>query len=232
MATTGEGQSAYPPELFRRQDESDDRLFYSEPRLVVHIDYEAIGAISAYFGEVLPRDGVILDLMSSWRSHMPPDLQISRLIGLGLNAVELEENPQLDARIVHDLNANPALPLKDCSIDAAVVTVSIQYMIKPVEVFGEVNRVLKPGADFHVIYSNRMFPTKAVAIWQSLDDRRRAQLIASYFQNSWQNSGQGSGENSGGWEDIRAFNITPQLPHYSDPVYVVAASKGGASDAP
>ena len=127
---TGEGQSAYPPELFRRQDESDDSLFYSAPRLVVHIDYEAIGAISAYFSEALPRDGVILDLMSSWRSHMPPDLPIRRLIGLGLNAVELDENPQLDERIVHDLNANPALPLDDCCLDAAVVTVSIQYMVK------------------------------------------------------------------------------------------------------
>ena len=195
-----EPESLYPPELFRRVDESDDSLFYSEPRLVVHIDYPAIGAISAYFREALPLDGTTLDLMSSWRSHMPPDLPIGRLIGLGLNAVELDENPQLDERIVHDLNANPVLPLEDCSLDAAVVTVSIQYMVRPVEVFREVNRILKPGAAFHVIYSNRMFPTKAIAVWQSLDDRRRAQLIASYF------------ENSGGWDDIRAFNITPELP--------------------
>ena len=207
------GESPYPPGLFRRLDESDDSLFYAEPRLVVHIDYEAIGAISAYFSEVLPRNGVILDLMSSWRSHMPPDLPVHRLVGLGLNAVELDENPQLDERIVHDLNANPVLPVEDCALDAAVVTVSIQYMTKPVEVFREINRILKPDTSFHVIYSNRMFPTKAVAVWQSLDDRRRAQLIASYFHYS------------GDWEDIRALNITPQLPHHSDPVYVVAATK-------
>ena len=215
-----DAQSHYPPELFRRHDESDDRLFYAEPRLVVHIDYEAIGAISAYFREALPSEGVVLDLMSSWRSHMPSDLPLKALIGLGLNAVELQENPQLDERIVHDLNANPTLPLDDCSLDAAVVTVSIQYMTRPVEVFREVNRILKPGAAFHVIYSNRMFPTKAVAIWQSLDDRRRAQLIASYFRNS------------GGWEDIRAINITPQLPHYSDPAYVVIAEKASSSWSP
>ena len=213
-------QNHYPPELFRRQDESDDRLFYAEPRLVVHIDYEAIGAISAYFRDALPPGGVILDLMSSWRSHMPPDMPVKKLIGLGLNAFELDENPQLDERIVHDLNTDPALPLDDCSLDAAVVTVSIQYMTRPVEVFREVNRILKPGAAFHVIYSNRMFPTKAVAIWQSLDDRRRAQLIASYFQNS------------GGWEDIRAINITPQLPHYSDPAYVVIGEKASPSQTP
>ncbi len=208
-----ESPDLYPPELFRRQDESDDRLFYAEPRLVVHIDYPAIGAISAYLSDELPPDGVILDLMSSWRSHMPSDLPVRRLIGIGLNDAELNENPQLDERIIHDLNANPALPVEDGTLDAAVITVSIQYMTKPVEVFRDVNRILKPEASFHVIYSNRMFPTKAIAIWQSLDDRRRAQLIASYFQNS------------GGWGNIRAINITPQLPHYSDPVYVVAATK-------
>lgn len=208
-----ETQSQYPPEVFRRQDESDDSLFYAEPRLVVHIDYPAIGAISAYFSDAIPPRGVVLDLMSSWRSHMPPDLPIGSLIGIGLNEVELRENPQLDRRIIHDINTDPVLPLHDDSLDAAVVTVSIQYMIQPVEVFREVNRLLKPGAAFHVIYSNRMFPTKAVAVWQSLDDRRRAQLIASYFQNS------------GGWDDIRAINITPELAHYSDPVYVVAATK-------
>lgn len=215
-----DAQSHYPPELFRRQDESDDRLFYSEPRLVVHIDYEAIGAISAYFRDALPSEGVVLDLMSSWRSHMPADLPLKTLIGLGLNPIELNENPQLHERIVHDLNADPVLPLDDCSLDAAVVTVSIQYMTRPVEVFREVNRALKPGAAFHVIYSNRMFPTKAIAIWQSLDDRRRAQLIASYFQNS------------GGWENIHAINITPQLPHYSDPAYVVSAGKASPPQTP
>ena len=219
--TIGDDRNLYPPELFRRQDESDDSLFYTEPRLVVHIDYEAIGAISQYFSEALPQNGVILDLMSSWRSHMPPDLPIDRLIGIGLNAIELAENPQLDERIVHDINTDPALPIDDGSLDAAVVTVSIQYMVKPVEIFAAVNRALKPGASFHVIYSNRMFPTKAIAVWQTLDDRRRAQLIASYFQNS--------GDDSGGWEDIRAHNITPQLPHYSDPVYVVAATKSGGA---
>ena len=210
----------YPPELFRREDESDDGLFYAEPRLVVHIDYPAIGAISAYLGEELPSNGVILDLMSSWRSHLPPDLPFHRVIGIGLNEVEMNENPQLDERIIHDLNANPALPLDDGSLDAAVVTVSIQYITRPVEVFRDVNRVLKTGASFHVIYSNRMFPTKAIAVWQSLDDRRRAQLIASYFQNS------------GDWDDVRAINITPQMPHYTDPVYVVAATKAQTSSTP
>ena len=210
---SADGQSLYPTELFQRHDEADDSLFYAEPRLVVHIDDAAIAAIGSYFREALPRNGVILDLMSSWRSHLPPDLPVRRLIGLGMNITELDENPQLDSRVVHDINANPALPFDDCSMDAAVVTVSIQYMIEPIAVFREIRRILKADAAFHVIYSNRMFPTKAVAVWQSLDDRRRAQLIASYFQNS------------GDWSQVRALNITPPSNGYTDPVYVVTASK-------
>lgn len=208
-------QSLYPPEMFRRQDETDDRLFYAEPRLVTHIDDYAIEAIRGYLAEALPPDGVALDLMSSWRSHLPRGLALRRVIGLGLNETELAENPQLTERVVHDLNADPRLPLDNGSIDAAIVTVSIQYIVKPIAVFREVNRALRVGGAFHIIYSNRMFPSKAVAVWQSLDDEMRAQLIGSYFANS------------GGWSSVKAYDISPQMGFYADPVYVVAASKVG-----
>ena len=111
-----DAQSQYPAELFRRQDESDDRLFYAEPRLVTHIDDYAIEAIRAYLREALPPHGTVLDLMSSWRSHLPYDLPMERVIGLGLNAVELDENPQLTDRVAHDLNADPNLPLEANSV--------------------------------------------------------------------------------------------------------------------
>ena len=123
----------------------------------------------------------------------------------------MAENPQLDEHVVHDLSTDPVLPFQDASFDAAVLTVSVQYLVLPVEVFQDVARVLKPGARFHVIYSNRMFPTKAVAIWQSLSDAQRAQLIEAYFATS------------GGWEQPEALNISPKLGFPSDPVYVVAA---------
>lgn len=203
----------YPPEFFRRMDESDDRLFYTEPRLVVHIDDHAIAAIGRYFATMLPENGVILDLMSSWRSHLPSDFRAGRVVGLGMNDVEMRENSQLDEYVIHDLNHDPRLPFDDDVFDAAVVTVSIQYMTSPVDVFAEVNRILKDGMVFHVIYSNRMFPTKAVAVWQSLDDRRRAQLVGSYFTSS------------GGWEDIALYDVSPNTGAYSDPVYVVSARK-------
>ena len=206
----------YPPEFFRRMDESDDRLFYTQPRLVVHIDDHAIASIGRYFSEALPENGVILDLMSSWRSHLPSDFHAERVVGLGMNDVEMRENPQLDEYVVHDLNAVPILPFDDAVFDAAMVTVSIQYMTSPVEVFADVRRILKDGAAFHVLYSNRMFPTKAVAVWQSLDDNRRGQLIGSYFTSS------------GGWEDLSLYDISPNTATYSDPVYVVAARKAEA----
>ena len=206
---------AYPPEFFRRMDESDDRLFYTEPRLVTHIDDQAIETIGRYFSETLPEDGVILDLMSSWRSHLPSDFRADRVVGLGMNDVEMRENPQLDEYVIHDLNDNPRLPFDDAVFDAAAVTVSIQYMTRPVEVFADVRRILKDGAAFHVIYSNRMFPTKAVAVWQSLDDRRRGQLVGSYFASS------------GGWEEVALYDISPDTGLYSDPVYVVSARKSG-----
>ena len=203
----------YPEGSFRREDETDDGLFYAQPRLVVHVDDFATEAIATYFARVLPQGGVILDLMSSWRSHIPEELPREKLVGLGLNAIEMAENPALDQAVVHDINADPKIPFDDGSFDAVVITVSIQYIIRPVEVFAHVNRVLKEAGSLHVVYSNRMFPSKAVAIWKVLDDASRAPLIASYFQYS------------GGWEPARTIDIGSRQKLYVDPVYVVTASK-------
>ena len=208
-----EESPAFPERLFRRVDESDDGLFYTHPRLVVHIDDYAIEAIRQYFTEVLPEDGMILDLMSSWRSHMPHEPRGRTIVGLGMNEVEMRENPQLDDFVIHDLNKRPKLPFLDQVFDAAVVTVSVQYMTRPVEVFSDVRRLLKDGASFHVIYSNRMFPTKAVSVWQSLDDYQRGQLVGAYFVSS------------GGWDDVTIRDISPEVEHYADPVYVVSGRR-------
>ena len=211
MSATSKGPS-FGPEYFRRDDERPDALFYSEPRLVVHIDDHVIRAIGEYLSDVLPSEAVILDLMSSWRSHLPEGQAREKVVGLGLNRVEMKENPQLNDSVVHDLNVNPTLPFRDATFDAAILTVSVQYITRPEQVFSEVARVLKPGARFHVIYSNRMFPTKATAIWKALSDADRANLIGTYFRRS------------GGWEEPEARDITPRLGFYSDPVYVVSAA--------
>ena len=203
----------FRPEHFARLDESPDPEFYSFPRKVVHIDDAAIAAVKQFFAEVLPPDGVILDLLSSWRSHWPEGFPKQRLVGLGLNAEEMAENPDLDGYVVHDINADPRLPFGDNTFEAAVLTVSIQYVTKPIEVFQEVNRVLKPGGLFAVIFSNRMFPTKAVAVWRALDDGQHVKLVNSYFHYA------------GNFVALEAQDRTPPAAEYTDPVYVVMARK-------
>jgi SAM-dependent methyltransferase len=180
---------------FAREDESDDRSFYAVPRLVVHIDDGAIVAIGALYRELLPPRGRVLDLMSSWRSHLPPDLLV-RLYGLGLNAVELAENSQLRGAVLAHLNRTSALPFRDACFDAAVCAVSVQYLTDPIAVFGAVRRVLRPGAPFAVTFSNRMFPTKAVALWRATGDAEHLRLVQVYFERA-------------GFADIRAEDRSP-----------------------
>jgi hypothetical protein len=202
-------ETPFKPHFFERQDESPDPQFYVEPRLVVHIDDYAIAAARATYLDLLPKRAALLDLMSSWRSHMPPELEWTRLAGIGLNETELRGNPQLTEYAVHDLNAYPTLPYADAEFDGAVVTVSVQYMTKPVEIFRDVGRVLKMGAPFIVTYSNRMFPTKAVRIWMALDDRERASLIGAYFRYA------------GNFGEVHAEDRSIDSGSYNDPLYTV-----------
>ncbi len=203
----------FQPEHFARVDESLDPLFYNFPRKVVHIDDAAIAAVKQFFQEVLPANSVVLDLLSSWRSHWPEGFPKQRLVGLGLNAEEMADNPDLDESVVHDVNADPRLPFEDGVFDAAVLTVSIQYLTKPIEVFREVNRILKPGGLFAVIFSNRMFPTKAVAVWRALDDAQHLKLVNAYFHYA------------GNFVDLENQDRTPPAEDYTDPVYVAMARK-------
>ncbi len=172
------------PEFFRRLDDSDDELFYLSPRFVVHIDDDAIKTVGEIYLSRLPRGGAILDLMSSWRSHLPPELRPARVVGLGLNRPEMEDNPALDEIVTHNLNRRAQLPFDDASFDGAVLTVSVQYLVHPLEVFADVGRVLKSGAPFIVTFSNRMFPTKAVAIWANASEQQRVELVSYYFTHS------------------------------------------------
>lgn len=169
------------PEFFRRLDDSDDELFYLAPRFVVHIDDAAVRTVGEIYLSRLPRGGAILDLMSSWRSHLPPELEPARVVGLGLNRPEMEDNPALTEIVTHNLNRTPQLPFDDASFDGAVLTVSVQYLIHPLEVFAEVARVLKSSTPFIVTFSNRMFPTKAVAIWANASEQQRVDLVSYYF---------------------------------------------------
>ena len=169
-----------PPEAFSKEDPADDGEFYAPARLVTHVDEVAVAALTEFYCSALPAGGVILDLMSSWVSHLP-DVAYAEVIGHGMNAEELAANPRLDRWFVADLNRSPILPLDSTSVDACLCCVGAQYLQRPVEVFAEVARVLRPEAPFIVSFSNRCFPTKAVAIWRALDARGHSNLIARYM---------------------------------------------------
>jgi SAM-dependent methyltransferase len=198
-----------PREWFDRIDASPDAHFYAAPRLVTHIDDTTIAALTACYARVLPAGADLLDLMSSWVSHLPP-LRFGRVTGLGMNAVELAENPRLDARVVHDLNADPRLPFPDASFDAVLNAVSIQYLVRPIEVYAEAARVLRPGGVSIVAMSHRCFPTKAVRAFHVLARDERLALVARYH------------EAAGGFERIEAQDASPAA---GDPLWIVTAHR-------
>ncbi len=203
------------PGYFRRQDESPDSEFYQTPRLVAHIDDPAIAALGAFLRPLIPDGADVLDLMSAFLTHLPPDVRARcrTVTGLGMSDAEMAANAQLTGHVVHSLNDDPTLPFGDAAFDAALCTVSVQYLLHPVEVFAEVARALRPGAPFVVSFSNRCFPTKATTLWLNTGDAQHAALVRLYF------------ERSGGWADIEAVDISP-APGRSDPLYVVWARKG------
>lgn len=202
--------TSFPPDAFQRMDETDDHEFYRVARKVEHIDGGAIAALKEFYRKRVPPHGEYLDLMSSWRSHLPDDLEPIYVVGLGMNAEEMADNPQLDEYIVHNLNQTPTIPYQSVRFDAVLCAVSVQYLIRPVAVFAEVNRVLKPGGVFVVSFSNRCFPTKAVSVWMNTGDRQHVALIARYF------------ELAGRYTDLFAEAAVPGT---HDPVYVVSGKK-------
>ena len=206
-----------PKEAFRRADEAPDEEFYRTPRIVTHIDDDAIAAVTQLYRELFPAGGEILDLMSSWVSHLPPEVAYRRVIGLGMNDVELRRNERLDSYIVQNLNSNPELPFEEAEFDGAGICVSIDYLTRPVEVLREVGRVLEVGAPLVVSFSNRCFPTKAVAIWHRLDDRGRMRLVEQYLHVA------------GNWGGIRGLDRSPRR-LLSDPLYAVVGRSTGRKE--
>ena len=163
-------------------DESDDTQFYDYPRFVTHVDDGFIQQLTDLYRERLQPQTRILDMMSSWVSHLPDDVKFSWVEGHGLNAEELAKNPRLDRYFVQNLNQNPQLPLEDESFDAVLNTVSVQYLQYPEKVFAEIHRVLKPGGIAIISFSNRMFYQKAIQAWRDGSEGDRVALVKRYFE--------------------------------------------------
>jgi len=201
----------FPPAAYVREDESADGRFYAVPRKVVHIDDGAIVALGRMYAAVLPSRGRLLDLMSSWRSHLP-DGSAAEVTGLGLNAEEMADNAQLARHVLHDVNdATAVLPFDGDTFDGAMCAVSIQYVTRPVRLFQDVRRVLKADAPFVVSFSNRCFPTKAVALWLNTTDAQHVELVQAYF------------EAAGGWTKPAVEHRPPGSP--GDPLFAVWARR-------
>ena len=175
----------YPDDAFTREDETDDARFYTEARMVPHLDARALATVERIVGTLVVEERpAILDLMASWDSHVPTSVTPARLVGLGLNEAELRANERLDERVVHDLNRDPILPFADGSFDVVLNTVSVDYLVQPHRVFVEVARALKPGGLHLVVFSNRMFKTKAVKVWRQSDDTGRQILVEDFFRSA------------------------------------------------
>ena len=197
-----------PTAAFAKLDAEPDELFYEPARLVTHIDDGAIAALTEFYRSVLPAGGVILDLMSSWVSHLPPEIRYAEVIGHGMNREELAANPRLDRWFVQNLNRDTGLPLSEASVDAAMICVSIQYLERPVTVLREVRRVLRPAAPLLIGFSNRCFWTKAVAVWRALDDAGHAGLVESYLRQA-------------GFAGIESHHLREWIEDESDPLFAV-----------
>jgi SAM-dependent methyltransferase len=197
-----------PEGAFAKLDASEDELFYEPPRLVYHIDDNAVAALTDFYRRVLPAGGVLLDLMSSWVSHLPREIDYAEVIGHGMNPAELAANPRLSRWFSQNLNRDTALPLADRSIDAAMICVSVQYLQRPVEVLREIARVLRPGAPVVISFSNRCFWTKAVAVWRGLDDAGHARLVELYLRHA-------------AFERIETHRLTEWIEDEQDPLLAV-----------
>ena len=196
------------PGAFDRMDDSPDETFYAIPRFVTHLDPGAIRVVTDLYRKYLPPGGDILDLMSSWVSHLPEEIKYRRVVGLGINDRELSRNKQLDEWSVHNLNKQPSLPYANQEFDGVIICVSLDYLIRPVEVLEELGRILKPGAPVIITYSNRCFETKAIAAWLSSSDHNRAYLIRTYLLEA------------GYFKEIELMDCSPEA---GDPLYAVVA---------
>jgi len=225
MGGSWEDVPPYTREDFRRLDESDDARFYDQPKLVYHIDEPAVKATTAYyerlFREVaLRRYGSevhavdVLDLCSSWVSHYSSSSELGRVAGLGMNLVELENNPVLTERVVKDLNKSPTLPFEDGGFDLVTCTVSIDYLISPIDVMSEAARVLRPGGVVALVFSDRLFFSKAIALWTGKDDLEHIYTVGGYLHYG----------SRGRLAEPAAVELRPKRKG-SDPLYAVTATR-------
>lgn len=202
----------YTDKDLARMDESQDTIFYESPRLVYHIDDNAVTALTKYYSENFKDGEDVLDICSSWVSHYPKEWKGGNVVGLGMNEFELSKNPQLSSYDVKDLNVDPVFPYEDNTFDKVTCVVSVDYLTKPKEIFNEIGRVLRPGGEAMLSISNRCFPTKAWNLWLRTNDLEHVFIAGSFFHYT------------GLFEPPSCDDISP-APGRSDPMFIIKANK-------
>ncbi|PSB40051.1 class I SAM-dependent methyltransferase [Chamaesiphon polymorphus] len=211
------------PTQRQKLDDGNDRAFYDVPRFVTHVDAGFIDRLTNLYREKLTPNTRIFDMMSSWVSHLPEEMQFEYVQGHGLNEAELAKNPRFDSYFIQNLNQDLKLPLEDASFDAVLNTVSVQYLQYPEAIFAEIYRILKPNGIAIFSFSNRMFYNKAIAAWRDGSESDRVELVEGYFKSV------------PGFTEPEAIVHVSQVPDIfrligvggGDPFYAVIARKQG-----
>ncbi|MDA7722968.1 hypothetical protein N8862_00845 [Pseudomonadales bacterium] len=198
-----------PNAWFVCADETPDEDFYLSPRMVAHVDEDTLTALTEFYRSFIPPQSDVVDLMSSWISHLPAELPLGKVAGLGMNTDELAANTQLTEWSVQNLNDQPMLPYASASFDRALIVVSIQYLRRPIDVLLSVHDVLREGAEIAIAMSHRLFPTKAIVAFQSLSVDDRMNLVRYYLEKA-------------GFREIEQLDCSPAN---ADPLWIVTGKK-------
>ena len=209
MGADSDAHYGLPNAWFVCADATPDEAFYQTPRMVAHIDEATIAALTEFYRSFIPPQSDVVDLMSSWISHLPAELPLGKVAGLGMNAAELVANTQLTEWSVQNLNTQPTLAYASASFDRALIVVSIQYLRRPIDVMLSVHNVLREGGEIAIAMSHRLFPTKAIAAFQSLSVEDRVNLVRYYLEKA-------------GFADIKLVDCSPAD---ADPLWIVTGKK-------
>ena len=169
-----------------KSDISDDEIFYQQPRFVHHLSDSFRNRLTSLYSEYLLNHHIILDLMSSWVSHLPSNISYKKVIGHGMNQAELSSNERLDKFFVQNLNKKQNMPIEDSSVDVGLIVAGWQYLQYPEKVSLELSRVIKSDSLLIISFTNRAFWTKAPNIWTYSSEEKRIEYVTSVLtSNGW-----------------------------------------------
>ena len=169
-----------------KSDIFDDEIFYQQPRFVHHLSDSFRNRLTSLYSEYLLNHHIILDLMSSWVSHLPSNISYKKVIGHGMNEAELSSNERLDKFFVQNLNKKQNMPIEDSSVDVGLIVAGWQYLQYPEKVSLELSRVIKSDSLLIISFTNRAFWTKAPNIWTYSSEEKRIEYVTSVLtSNGW-----------------------------------------------